>query len=234
MGHCFTLDAMRILLIEDDPQLGRATQIGLEQCGYAVDWVTSAERAHMALRLHDYSCVLLDLGLPDQDGMDALAALRDKGYAGAVLIVTARDQLAERIHGLDAGADDFLVKPFDLDELAARIRSACRRASGRVREQLVHGDLALDLAARQVTRAGQPIALTAREFGILQLLLENAGRVLSREQLEEQLYGWGEELESNAVQVHIHHLRRKLHRDLIRTVHAVGYCIDKPAVPPLA
>jgi DNA-binding response OmpR family regulator len=219
---------MRILLIEDDPQLGRATQIGLEQSGYAVDWVTSAERAHLAARLHDYSCVLLDLGLPDQDGMRVLAALRDKAYAGAVLIVTARDKLAERIQGLDAGADDYIVKPFDLDELAARIRSACRRAAGRVREQLVHGDLALDIAGRQVTKGGHPVALTSKEFGILLMLIENAGRVLSREQLEQHLYGWGEELESNAVQVHIHHLRKKLHRDLIRTVHAVGYCIDKP------
>ena len=222
---------MRILLTEDDPQLGRATQIGLEQAGYAVDWVTSAERAHTALRLHDYGCVLLDLGLPDQDGMGVLAALRDSGYTGAVLIVTARDQLAARIDGLDAGADDFLVKPFDLDELAARIRSACRRSAGRVREQLVHGDLALDIAGRQVTKAGQPVALTSKEFGILLLLIENAGRVLSREQLEKELYGWGDELDSNAVQVHIHHLRKKLHRDLIRTVHAVGYCIDKPVAP---
>jgi len=222
---------MRILLTEDDPQLGRATQIGLEQAGYAVDWVTSAEQAHTALRLHEYSCVLLDLGLPGQDGMRALGQMRDHGYTGAVLIVTARGQLPERIHGLDAGADDFLVKPFDLDELAARIRSACRRSAGRVREQLVHGDLTLDIAARQVTKAGQPVALTTKEFGILLLLIDNAGRVLSSEQLQKNLYGWGDELESNAVQVHIHHLRKKLYRDLIRTVHAVGYCIDKPAQP---
>lgn len=225
---------MRILLTEDDPQLGRATQIGLEQSGYAVDWVTSAEHAHTALSLHDYSCVLLDLGLPGQDGMGALSALRERGYAGAVLIVTARGQLADRIGGLDAGADDFIVKPFDLDELAARIRSACRRAAGRVREQLVHGDLTLDIAARQVFKAGQPVALTTKEFGILLLLLDNAGRVLSSEQLQKKLYGWGDELESNAVQVHIHHLRKKLHRNLIRTVHAVGYCIDKPVEPALA
>jgi two-component system response regulator QseB len=225
---------MRILLTEDDPQLGRATQIGLEQSGYAVDWVTSAEQAHTALRLHEYGCVLLDLGLPGQDGMRALAQLRDHGYTGAVLIVTARDQLAERIKGLDAGADDFIVKPFDLDELAARIRSASRRAAGRVREQLVHGDLTLDIAARQVTKAGQPVALTMKEFGILLQLMDNAGRVLSSEQLQKSLYGWGDEVESNAVQVHIHHLRKKLRRDLIRTVHAVGYCIDKPVEPALA
>ncbi|MET0265101.1 MAG: response regulator [Duganella sp.] len=222
---------MRILLTEDDPQLGRATQIGLEQSGYAVDWVTSAEHAHMAVRLHDYGCILLDLGLPDQDGMQALAILRDSGYAGAVLVVTARDQVKTRIAGLDAGADDFIVKPFDLDELAARIRSACRRAAGRLREQLVHGDLVLDIADRQVSKAGKQIALTTKEFRILLMLVEQAGRVLSREQLEKNLYSWGEEVESNAVQVHIHHLRRKLGRELIRTVHAVGYCIDKPVAP---
>lgn len=220
---------MRILLTEDDPQLGRATQIGLEQSGYAVDWVTSAEHAHTAVQLHDYGCILLDLGLPGQDGMQALAQLRDKGYAGAVLVVTARDQVPQRIAGLDAGADDFIIKPFDLDELAARIRSACRRAAGRVREQLVHGDLLIDIADRAVSKAGQPVTLTIKEFRILLMLMEQRGRVLSREQLEKNLYSWGEEVESNAVQVHIHHLRRKLGKDLIRTVHAVGYCIEKPA-----
>lgn len=222
---------MRILLIEDDPQLGRATQIGLEQHGYAVDWVTSAEQAHTAVRLHDYGCILLDLGLPGQDGMQALRILRDGEYQGALLVVTARDQIRERISGLDAGADDFIVKPFDLDELAARVRSASRRAAGRVREHLVHGDLVLDIADRQVSKAGQQVALTTKEFRILLVLVEQAGRILSREQLEKHLYSWGEEVESNAVQVHIHHLRRKLGRDLIRTVHAVGYCIDKAAAP---
>ncbi|MYN24859.1 response regulator [Duganella levis] len=222
---------MRILLTEDDPQLGRATQIGLEQNGYAVDWVTSAEHARTAARLHDYGCVLLDLGLPDQDGMQVLAGLRDTGYQGAVLVVTARDHIRQRIAGLDAGADDFIIKPFDLDELAARIRSASRRAAGRLREQLVHGNLVLDIADRHVTQAGQTVTLTMKEFLILQMLVEQAGRVLSREQLEKNLYSWGDEVESNAVQVHIHHLRRKLGRELIRTVHAVGYCIDKPAAP---
>ncbi|KQQ40071.1 two-component system response regulator [Duganella sp. Leaf126] len=220
---------MRILLTEDDPQLGRATQIGLEQGGYAVDWVTTAERALTAARLHDYGCILLDIGLPGQDGMHVLHRLRDSGYAGAVLMVTARDQVPDRIAGLDAGADDFVVKPFDLDELAARIRSACRRAAGRVRELLVHGDLVIEVADRRVCKAGQPIAVTIKEFRLLLLLVEQAGRVLSREQLEKNLYSWGDEVESNAVQVHIHHLRKKLGRDLIRTVHAIGYCIDKPA-----
>jgi len=222
---------MRLLLTEDDPQLGRATQIGLEQNGYAVDWVLSAEHALTAARLHDYGCILLDIGLPGQDGMQALNLLRDGGYTGAVLMVTARDQVPDRIAGLDAGADDFLVKPFDLDELAARIRSACRRAAGRVREQLVHDDLVIDVADRLVTKAGRQVALTIKEFRILLMMVEQAGRVLSREQLEKNLYSWGDEVESNAVQVHIHHLRKKLGRDLIRTVHAIGYCIDKPAAP---
>lgn len=220
---------MRILLTEDDPQLGRATQIGLEQAGYAVDWVTSAEQMHTAARLHDYGCILLDLGLPAQDGMEALAQLRASGYAGTILIVTARDKIPDRIAGLDGGADDFLVKPFDLDELAARIRSASRRAAGRLRETLAHGDLVLDVAERRVTQDGRPVTLTIKEFRILLMLVENRGRVLSREQLEKNLYGWGDEVESNAVQVHIHHLRKKLGRELIRTVHAIGYCIDKPA-----
>lgn len=220
---------MRILLTEDDPQLGRATQIGLEQAGHAVDWVTSAEQMHMAARLHDYGCILLDLGLPAQDGMQALGQLRSSGYAGTILILTARDKIPDRIAGLDGGADDFLVKPFDLDELAARIRSASRRAAGRLQETVSHGEIVLDIAERSVTQDGRPVALTVKEFRILLMLVENRGRVLSRDQLEKNLYSWGEEVESNAVQVHIHHLRKKLGRALIRTVHAIGYCIDKPA-----
>ncbi len=220
---------MRILLVEDDPQLGRAAQIGLEQDGYAVDWVQSAEQGETAVRLHDYACVLLDLGLPGQDGMQLLRQLRQRGYAGAILVVTARDKVPDRVAGLDAGADDFVVKPFDIDELAARIRSATRRVNGRLHEQVVRGDLRLDVAARQATLAGQPVPLTGKEFSLLLLLIEHSGQVLSREQLEQQLYSWGDEVESNAVQVHIHHLRRKLGKDLIRTVHAIGYCIDKLA-----
>lgn len=219
---------MRILLTEDDPQLGRATQIGLEQAGYAVDWVQSAESAQTAVRLHRYSCILLDLGLPQQDGMQALAALRRGGYDGAILIVTARDQISDRIAGLDAGADDFVIKPFDLNELSARIRSACRRANGRDRVMLTHDDIVVDVAARQVQQGGQAVPLTSKEFSILLMLIQHCGRVLSREQLEESVYSWGEEIESNAVQVHIHHLRKKLGKALIRTVHAVGYSIDKP------
>lgn len=225
---------MRILLVEDDPQLGRASQIGLDQIGYAVDWVQAGDSALTAARLHHYDCVLLDLGLPGQDGMSVLRSLRASGYAGAVLIVTARDQIPDRIAGLDGGADDFIIKPFDLDELAARIRAACRRAAGRSRELLCHGALELDTAARQVRNAGQPVPLTSKEYGILQMLVENCGRVLSREQLEETLYSWGGEIESNAIQVHIHHLRKKLGKELIRTVHAVGYTIDPASPGPAA
>jgi len=224
---------MRILLTEDDPQLGRATQMGLEQAGYAVDWVQSAESAHTAVRLHRYGCLLLDLALPGEDGMQALATLRRGGYDGAILIVTARDQIVDRVAGLDAGADDFIVKPFDLDELAARMRSACRRAAGRTREELVHGDIVIDVAARQVLQAGVAVPLTGKEFSILLMLVEQRGRVLSRAQLEEGVYSWGEEIDSNALQVHIHHLRRKLGKSLIRTVHAIGYSIDMPAMPDM-
>lgn len=219
---------MRILLAEDDPQLGRATQIGLEQSGYAVDWVRGGADALTAARLHQYGCILLDLGLPDRDGMSILASLRSTAYEGPILIVTARDQVPDRIAGLDGGADDFIIKPFDLDELTARIRSAARRASGRSRASFTHDDIEIDVADRQVRQRGVEVPLTIREYSILLTLIENRGRILSRQQLEESLYGWGEEVESNAIQVHIHHLRKKLGRNLIRTIHAIGYCIDKP------
>ncbi len=219
---------MRLLLVEDDPQLGRATQIGLEQAGYAVDWVQSADSARTAVRLHQYGCLLLDLGLPGEDGLSVLRKLRADGFMQPILIVTARDQISDRISGLDSGADDFIIKPFDLDELAARIRSASRRAAGRSVDTICHGTIEIDVTTRQLRQHGQPVALTSKEFGILLLLAEHAGQVLAREQLEETLYGWGEEIESNAIQVHIHHLRKKLGKTLIRTVHAVGYTMDRP------
>ena len=219
---------MRLLLVEDDPQLGRATQIGLDQSGYAVDWVQSAESALTAVRLHQYGCVLLDLGLPNLDGMLVLRKLRGSGFSDAILIVTARDQIEDRIAGLDGGADDFIIKPFDLDELAARIRAASRRVSGRTRELIHHGEIEIDVAARLVHQHQAPVALTSREFAILLMLIDHAGQIVSRERLEEALYGWGEEIESNAIQVHVHHLRKKLGKSVIRTVHAVGYTADKP------
>lgn len=218
---------MRILLVEDDPQLGRATQLGLDQAGYAVDWVQNAESAQFSIKTHQYSCVLLDLGLPKVDGMSLMKKLRASGYNEAILIVTARDQIQDRILGLDEGADDFIIKPFDLDELTARIRSASRRLIGRTRERLKYRDIELDIAARQVRRNDELIAITSREFNILQMLLEHLGQIMTRSQLEEALYSWGDEIESNTIQVHIHHLRKKLGRELIRTVHAIGYVIDK-------
>lgn len=220
---------MRILLVEDDPQLGRATQIGLEQRGHAVDWVSNGQSALTTLAIHHYDCLLLDLGLPGEDGMSVLRKLRAGGFPGAILIVTARDQVSDRVTGLDSGADDFVIKPFDLNELAARIRSATRRSSGRTRETMRHNDLEIDVSARTVRRQDETITLSAKEFGLLLRLLEQTGQILTRAQLEESLYGWGDEIESNAIQVHVHHLRKKLGRDLIRTIHAVGYTIDRPA-----
>lgn len=218
---------MRILLVEDDPQLGRATQLGLDQAGYAVDWVQNSEAAQTSIKIHKYGCILLDLGLPKEDGLSLLKKLRTSGFNEAILIVTARDQIPDRINGLDAGADDFVIKPFDLDELAARIRSARRRLIGGAREILKHREIALDIAARQVKLNDEFITITIREFNILQMLLEHIGQIMTRGQLEEALYSWGEEIESNAIQVHVHHLRKKLGKDLIRTVHAIGYVIDK-------
>lgn len=218
---------MRILLVEDDPQLGRATQLGLDQSGYAVDWVQSAEDAEISIRLHQYQCLLLDLGLPRQDGMSLLKKLRASGFDESILILTARDQVPDRIMGLDSGADDFIVKPYDLDELAARIRSVRRRLAGRSREVLCHRGVEIDTAARQVKLHGESISLTTREFNILQILFEHIGQIISKDQLEQALYSWGDEIESNTIQVHIHHLRKKLGKELIRTSHAVGYVIDK-------
>jgi two-component system response regulator QseB len=218
---------LRILLVEDDPQLGRATQLGLDQSGYAVDWVQTAEAALTSIKLHDYQCLLLDLGLPQQDGMSLLAQLRRNGFNESILIVTARDQIKDKVTGLDAGADDFIIKPFDLDELAARIRSVRRRLAGRSSALLKHRGIILDVAARQVSLHGETVSLTSREFNILQFLLEHLGQIVSKDQLEQALYSWGDEIESNTIQVHIHHLRKKLGKDLIRTLHAVGYVIDK-------
>jgi len=218
---------MRILLIEDDPQLGRATQLGLDQLGYAVDWVQSAEDAQLSIKLHDYQCLLLDLGLPKQDGMALLKQLRATGFEESILILTARDQVPVRIMGLDNGADDFIIKPYDIDELAARIRSVRRRLAGRSRELLCHHGIALDSATRQATLNGELVNLTTREFNILLILFERIGQIVSKDQLEQALYSWGDEIESNTIQVHIHHLRKKLGKELIRTLHAVGYVIDK-------
>jgi len=214
---------MRLLLLEDDPMIGEAIRAGLKRDGFAVDWVRAADAAQHALDSEPFELLLLDLGLPGGDGLELLEALRGRGSTLPVLIITARDALADRVAGLDAGADDYLVKPFDLDELAARIRALLRRRSGRSEPRLEHLGVALEPATHRVTRDGVEVALSPREFALLELLLERPGAILSRSQLEERLYGWGEEIESNAVEVHIHGLRRKLGAQFIRTVRGVGY-----------
>jgi DNA-binding response OmpR family regulator len=218
---------MRLLLVEDDPQIGRGAQLGLNQLGYAVDWVKTGSAARTAVATHEYAAILLDLGLPDADGLVVLKELRASGFTNPILIITARDQIPDRIDGLDAGADDFIVKPFDLDEVAARIRAASRRTSGRAVSTLQYRNIELNPATRSATMAGVAVSLTAREFAVLVDLIEHVGQIMTREQLEASLYGWGDEIESNTVQVHIHHLRRKLGRELIQTVHGVGYVIAK-------
>jgi two-component system, OmpR family, response regulator len=218
---------MRLLLVEDDRMLGETLRKGLRQQGHAVDWVQDGEAADAALAGEPYDVVLLDLGLPRKGGMEVLKDLRRRRERVPVLILTAQDGVADRVAGLDAGADDYLVKPFDLDELAARIRALQRRSSGRAEPVLVHGRLRLDPAAHEVTLDGAAVALSAREFALLHALLEHPGRPLSRARLEERLYGWGEAVESNAVEVHVHALRRKLGPQWIKTLRGVGYVVPR-------
>ena len=216
---------MRLLLIEDDPLLGEAVRAALRQAGYAVDWVQDGHSGRTALRGHGYEALLLDLGLPDGDGMQLIAELRDAGESLPILVLSARDLIRDRVHGLDLGADDYLVKPFDLDELVARIRVAVRRRAGRPQPGITIGELCIDPVGRSVQLDGRAVALSSREYDVLLALAEGRGRVQSREQLEEALYGWGEEVESNALEVHVHHLRRKLGAGVIETVRGAGYVI---------
>jgi DNA-binding response OmpR family regulator len=218
---------MRILLVEDDRLLGDGVQAGLTGSGFTVDWVRDGDAALAALASESFAAVLLDLGLPKRDGLSVLACLRSAGNPVPVLVLTARDQVADKIRGLDLGADDYVIKPFDLDELAARLRALVRRSQGRADASLRHGDLVVDPAGRTVKLKGEPVTLTGKEFDLLCMLLDAAGRVLTRRVLEEQLYAWGEAVESNALEVHIHHLRRKLGSELIRTVRGVGYLVDE-------
>jgi two-component system response regulator QseB len=218
---------MRVLLVEDDPMIGESVQQGLRQDGFAVDWVQDGEAAELALRTTPYALVLLDLGLPRKNGREVLTTLRRAGQTIPVLILTARDAVADRVQGLDSGADDYLVKPFALAELAARMRALLRRQHGRAGPLLVYGDLTLNPATHQVIWRGADVVLASREFAVLQALLERPGAVLSRAQLEERLYGWNEEVASNTVEVHIHHLRQKLEPALIRTVRGIGYMVLK-------
>jgi DNA-binding response OmpR family regulator len=216
---------MRILLAEDDPLLGDGLQSGLRQLGFQVDWVRTGDAADRELRAGVHAAAVLDLGLPRKDGLDVLASARAQGVKIPVLVLTARDAIPDRIRGLDAGADDYVLKPVDLHELAARLRALVRRAHGQPQELLRAQDIELDPAAHTVRKGGKPLQLAAREFDLLHVLMLNAGRVLTREQLEQHLYGWGKEVDSNAVEVHVHHLRRKLGNALIHTVRGVGYTL---------
>ncbi|WP_296449681.1 winged helix-turn-helix domain-containing protein [Rhodoferax sp. UBA5149] len=222
---------MRILLAEDDPMLGDGLRAGLRQLGFQVDWVRDGVAAERELASGDYTAAVLDLGLPLKDGLDVLQALRARKITTPVLVLTARDAVPDRIRGLDLGADDYVVKPVDLNELGARLRALVRRAHGQMQDVLRCGTVLLDPSARQVSRDGEAVTLSTREFDLLHALMLNAGRVMSREQLEQQLYSWGYEVDSNAIEVHIHHLRRKLHADVIQTVRGIGYTVPRSQEP---
>jgi two-component system response regulator QseB len=214
---------MRILLVEDDGMIGKAVRAGLVDAGFSVDWVKDGRSAAFALALGGHALAILDLGLPEIDGMSVLQELRSRGNRIPVLIASARDAIEDRIAGLNAGADDYVLKPFDLDELIARIRAVLRRHAGAAGPLLVCGSLVLDPARKTVTQDGVGIELSAREFALLEALMQRPGAVLSRQKLEESVYGWGEEVSSNAVEVHLHNLRKKLGSNVIRNVRGVGY-----------
>lgn len=217
---------MRLLLAEDDDLLGDGLKTGLKQEGYTVDWVKDGQSAENAVLDNEFDLVVLDLGLPKKTGLEVLKQIRSSGRHMPVLILTAKDSVKDRVTGLDSGADDYLVKPFDLEELCARLRVLQRRKSGRAAPVIEHGEVCLDPAAHKVFLRGEPVNLSMREFALLQHLLENVGRVIPRARLEEKLYGWDAEVESNSLEVFIHHLRKKLGTELIRTVRGVGYIIE--------
>lgn len=214
---------MRVLLVEDDSMIGEAVRKGLQQEGLAVDWTLSGEDALSAFAVEPYDLIALDLGLPDIPGLEVLKKIRACGATVPVIILTAWDQVSQRIRGLDSGADDYMIKPFDLDELAARIRALLRRHAGRAQPRITLGDLTIDPANRSVTFRGDDITLSPREFAVLLLFAREPGRVFSRSQIEERVYGWDEEVSSNSVEVHIHNIRRKTSNGLIRNIRGLGY-----------
>jgi two-component system response regulator QseB len=221
---------LRVLLAEDDPMIGASVRSGLRQDGFAVDWVEDGRAAEEALMQKVHDALVLDLGLPRRTGLEVLGAMRRRGDARPVLVLTARDAVADRVAGLDAGADDYLVKPFDLDELSARLRALLRRGSGRAGPVLEAGAVELDPATREVRLNGQPVAVSPREFAVLEALLARPGVILSRAQLEDKLYGWTDSVESNAIEVHIHSLRKKLGAEFIRNVRGVGWMVARPTL----
>jgi len=218
---------MRLLLVEDDKALGEGLRLGLRQEGYTVDWLEDGASALHALLSEDFDLLVLDLGLPRMSGLQVLRELRRSGSALPVLILTARDATEDRIAGLDAGADDYLVKPFDLDELKARLRALLRRSAGRAELRIEHAGVSLDPSSQQVSYQGKPVPMTPKEYLLLHELLSQPGKVLTRERLAQLLYGWDEEAESNTLEVHIHHLRKKLFSSLIRTVRGVGFLVEE-------
>ena len=219
---------MRLLLVEDDTMIGQAVQGLLRGDGYAVDWVVDGLQADTALLAHEYDLVLLDLGLPRLDGLQLLRQLRARKDATPVLVATARDAVKDRVAGLDAGADDYVVKPYDMDELLARIRALTRRATGRMEAVYEHAGVMLNPRTREATVQGESVLLSGREWAVLEALLQRPGSTLSRQQLEDKLYGWGDEVSSNAIEVYIHGLRKKLGAALVLNVRGVGYMVPKP------
>lgn len=218
---------MRVLLVEDDELLGDGLRAGLIQYGYVADWLKDGISADQALKTENFDIIVLDLGLPKMSGITVLQNLRARGVTTPVLILTARESIEDRVKGLDSGADDYLTKPFDLDELCARLRALQRRFSSRAEPLITHLNITLDPAAHTVTMNNELVNVSRREFALLHKLLENAGRVLSREHLTQSLYGWGEDVDSNALEVHIHNLRKKFGQDFIHTIRGIGYMIDK-------
>ena len=218
---------MRILLVEDDSLLGEGLLLGLQRDKQSVDWVKNGESALTAMASTPYDVVILDIGLPKMSGLEVLKKTRKLGQQTPVLILTAQDAVTDRVSGLDAGADDYLTKPFELTELNARLRALVRRSRGQTEQTIRYGDIELNPAAHTVTHQSQPVQLSRREFAMLEALLANAGRVLSRAQLEEKLYAWGDEIESNVIEVHIHHLRKRFGSELIKTVRGIGYLVAK-------
>ena len=218
---------MRILLVEDDDLLGDGIQKSLGHLGFTVDWMRDGKQGENALTGEEYAAVVLDLGLPQQDGLALLQSVRGKGLSVPVLILTARDSKLDKLKGFNLGADDYVIKPIDMEELAARLRALIRRSAGRASPRIQTGAVEIDPGTRQVWHEGVPVELSAKEFAVLELLVLNAGRVLTRAQLEQSLYGWGDSADSNTIEVFIHHLRKKLGSDFIQTLRGIGYTVGR-------